>query len=91
MWRNGLSAKIFAVFNCQRIDGGSYLQADLAMDCDSERHATAVALAWFLVFAVAIGLPCLYLFQLYESRHNLEQEQRYAFFWCVLVCGVYDW
>eukprot|EP00935_MAST-01C_sp_MAST-1C-sp1_P002219 g2219.t1 len=74
------TAAIFQVFNCRDIDGGTYLQKDLSLDCTAAAHASMEAFAGFMAFTVACGLPAIYFGILHHYKTKPHKIKHLAFF-----------
>ena len=72
-----MTSMIFAAFACEQFDDGTrFLRADLAVDCDTRDHDFTKALAFFLVWAIPVGVPCLYYVVIRHHWHQLNAVRR---------------
>ena len=73
----GLSAKIFATFNCGQVSyadvNEEFLLADHDIDCNDPVHKAAETFAGICVACICIGTPVLYFMLLWRS-HNAMQS-----------------
>lgn len=77
----GVSVLIFKSFNCVNADPdgvtgvySQYLVADMSIRCDSQRYYFGVVWATLSIFLYPIGIPTLYGYLLYLSRHKIHEE-----------------
>ena len=78
----GLSAKIFATFNCGKV---TYVDAierpllsDYDIDCDDPAHKDAEAFAGICIACICIGTPVLYFVLLWRSHNAVQTGARSA-------------
>jgi hypothetical protein len=77
------STKILNTFYCDEMDdvegvagdGGSFLKADLSIDCESTTHKTFEWFALGMILVFPIGIPLMYFYQLYTNRHLIDCGQ----------------
>ena len=78
----GLSAKVFATFNCGTVvhAGGSttYLRADHSIACDEPEHEAFEAYAVVMVALISVGTPALYFALLWWSHDAVQSGARSA-------------
>jgi len=78
----GLSAKIFATFNCGKVVYADvterFLVADYSIKCDSPAHTAAEAYATTCIVFICLGTPVLYLALLWRSLGAVQSGARSA-------------
>jgi hypothetical protein len=74
----GVSTTVLRAFTCRPFsDGfGSYLKADLSIDCSSSTYNHVYGLAVFMTIVYPVGIPCVYMWLLRRYRHQQRQERR---------------
>jgi hypothetical protein len=72
----GISIFIFRTFSCIDVDpehdGGSYLQADYSISCESNRYRWGRYYANGMIFLYPLGIPGLYFWLLYSNRYAIQ-------------------
>ena len=78
-----VSQIILGIFECRDLDRGiSVLSADLAVQCETSKHNSAVSLGYIFGALYIAGLPIQVVAQLYWYRNNLQDQSikvRYMF------------
>ena len=78
-----VSQIILGIFECRDLDRGiSVLSADLAVQCETSKHNSAVKLGYIFGALYIAGLPLQVFAQLYWNRNNLQDRSvkvRYMF------------
>ena len=71
-----VSSAAFRAFSCEDFDDGkSYLRTDYAVECGSEVHARAEALAWLGIGLYPIGISLLYVVLLLRARRAILDDK----------------
>ena len=71
-----VSSAAFRAFSCEGFDDGrAYLRADYAVECGSDAHASAKALAWVGVGLYPCGVSLLYALLMLRARRAIVHEK----------------
>jgi len=65
----------FAAFPCYELDSGSWLRADVAIECGSAAHAEAKLLALVAIILYPIGLPLISFILLLQAREAIHGKE----------------
>ena len=88
-----VSQIILGIFECRDLDRGiSVLSADLAVQCETSKHNSAVKLGYIFGALYIAGLPLQVFAQLYWNRNNLQDRSvkvRYMFLFHNYRKGLY--
>ena len=69
-----VSSKIFAVFQCIKVDDGSeWLRADLSLSCLDASYTVMSVYAGFMVLVYPLGTPLLYYYLLQKNRVKIDK------------------
>ncbi len=74
---SSVSRDIFLTFSCEGLDSGvSYLRADYALTCSSQRHDVFRAYAGLMAVVYPLGVPALFGWWLRRHRRELQSPDR---------------
>jgi len=69
-------AKVFAFFQCKQFEEvGTYMLADLRLDCLSEEHTLMTGYAALMVAVWPFGVPLFYIGLMWTDRKTLQQRR----------------
>jgi hypothetical protein len=68
------SNTLFQAFNCQKVDGKTYLRHDFKIECESSAHQVAQTAAGLGIVVCSIGIPLMYLLVLQRHRNDLTDN-----------------